>query len=65
MPLYVVKMRDETRLVEAKTRDGARAYVSHDTITVEVATPAMTHRLAAAGIAIESALAHDGQSRIE
>ena len=56
MPLYeVVNAADKSvRLIEAKTRAGARSFAAKNEIEVVKATPSRIHVLAARGVKLET-----------
>jgi hypothetical protein len=59
MTLYIVDNGQKKRLIEAKTRAGARSYAAKDTIKVEKASSFEAHKLALEGVAVETALEDD------
>jgi hypothetical protein len=59
MTLYVVDDGHRKRLIEAKTRAGARSFAAKDLIKVVKASSFDSHELAVKGIKIESALEED------
>ena len=58
MPLYeVTNLADQSvRLIEAKTRAGARSFAAKDSITVVKATAHRAHLLAARQVKLETAI---------
>jgi hypothetical protein len=56
MTLYVVDDGRKKRLIEAKTRAGARSFAAKDTIKVAKAEPHEAHKLAGEGVKLETAL---------
>jgi monoamine oxidase len=59
MALYEVDDGHRVRLIEAKTRAGARSFAARKSISIERATPARAHQLAARNIKIEVATNED------
>lgn len=58
MAVYeVTNVADKSvRLIEAKTRAGARSFAAKNAIEVIKATPQRTHTLAARGVKLETAI---------
>lgn len=65
MTLYVVDDGHKVRLIEAKTRAGARSFAARKSIKVEAATPSASHKLAHQGIKIEVATREDQEDAAE
>lgn len=61
MGLYeVIGPDNKPRLIEAKTRAGARSFAAKDSISVDRVAPSRAHTLAARGVKIEKADGSEG-----
>jgi hypothetical protein len=56
MALYEVTANDKTRLIEAKSKQGARSYAAKDTIEVVRVTPLRVATLVSRGVKVETAI---------
>ena len=65
MPLYRVDDGTKVRLIEAKTKQGARSFAASTRIKVDIASAHDAHKLAARGVRIESESDDPNQTDIE